>query len=421
VGGRLKRIFEHGMENCIQKLNCRICGSGDIEKVLDLGEMPLANAFLNGEEISLPEARFPLVVNFCRSCSAHQLSHTVNGDLLFKHYHYVTSASKPLAEHFYALADEIAKEYATSPDDLVVEIGSNDGCLLSRLKDKCQVLGVDPAENVTGIAEEQEIRTITDFFSSELAKKIRLEFGPAKVVVANNVMAHIDDLPDIFSGVKELLFDDGKYIFEVHWVGNLLTEGGFDQIYHEHLYYHSLHDIKKLLEVVGLSLNDVKLIPIHGQSMRVFADSVGESSDAVRELLEREVEMGLTDSQTFKDFSNKIEANKKKLKDFLLTAKREGKRIAGYGAPAKGNTLLNYFDIGPDILDYVTDTTPSKQGTYTPGTHIPVVSPDILKEDPPDYLLLLSWNYADAILQKENVLREGGVKFIIPVPEMRIV
>ncbi len=409
------------MENFYQKLNCRICDSKNMEKVLDLGSMPLANDFLSKKSLHVPEMVFPLAINFCSNCSLVQTSHVVDGDLLFKNYHYETSASRPLVEHFYSLADEIAKDYIQSPDNLVVEIGSNDGSLLSRIKDRCRVLGIDPGGNVAEIAIKNGISTITDFFSTTLAKKIKSEKGMAKVVVANNVMAHIDDVRYVFSGVKELLSPGGRFIFEVHWVGNLIDEGGFDQIYHEHLCYYSLHSLKFLLDSLRMVINDIKLVPIHGESLRVFAGHSGKSSRSVIEFLDREVKMGLTKRDTYIGFSKKVESNKKKLVDLLWELKKEGKKIIGYGAPAKGNTLLNYFKIGPDILDFITDTTPAKQGTYTPGTRIPVVSPEILKNELPDYIFLLSWNYADAILEKEKGLREKGVKFIIAVPEVRVV
>lgn len=418
MAGSIKRIFGNRMENFYQRVTCPLCGSADIETVLDLGETPLANAFLDEAALEKEEPKFPLSLNFCRNCFSVQLRHVVNGEVLFKNYHYATSASRPLVEHFYGLADEITEKYVKSPEDFVVEIGSNDGALLSRIKDRCRVLGIDPASNIT---ESASVPTVTDFFTTALAEEIRLKHGRARVVTANNVMAHIDDLRDVFAGVKELLSDDGRFIFEVHWVGNLLTEGGFDQIYHEHLYYHSLHTLKTLLESLGMTVNDIKLIPIHGESIRVYAGKSGESAPFVREFLDREVKMGLTQKSTYVNFSNKIETNKKKLLELLSGLKADGKKIIGYGAPAKGNTLLNYFGIGPDMLDYITDTTPQKQGTYTPGTHLPVVSPEKLKTEIPDYILLLSWNYAGAILEKEKELRKKGVKFIIPVPEACIV
>jgi SAM-dependent methyltransferase len=410
------------MENVHQKVSCRICGSSELATVLDLGTTPLANAFLTEEQLSAPELVFPLAISFCPDCASVQLTHTVDGSVLFKDYHYETAASRPLVEHFHALAEEILEKYATSPDDLVVEIGSNDGSLLSRIKGRCRVLGVDPAANVASTAIRNGVPTIVDFFTLPVAKKIQAEFGKAQVIVANNVMAHIDDIRGVFAAVKELLTPDGRFIFEVHWVGNLLTEGGFDQIYHEHIYYHSLHALKHLVESLGMVVKDVTLVPIHGESMRVSVALSGESSQAVHDFLGREVEMGLTRKETFLGFGEKIEANRKKLVALLASLKKEGKRVVGYGAPAKGNTLLNYFRIGPDALEYITDTTLAKQGTYTPGTHIRVVSPEALQGDAqPDYVLLLSWNYADAILAKEEELRARGVKFIIPVPEVRIV
>ena len=409
------------MENIYKKLTCRVCRSKNLEKVLDLGAMPLANAFLPQESLSVPERVFPLAINFCNNCSLVQLSHVVNGELLFKDYRYATSASRPLVEHFHSLADEIATDFIQSPNDLVVEIGSNDGSLLARIKNRCRVLGVDPAQNLAEVAAKNNIPTIVSFFTDALAKKIKSEAGAAKVVVANNVMAHIDDIHDVVSGVRELLCPDGRFIFEVHWAGNLIGEGGFDQIYHEHLCYWSLHSLKYLLDSLGMIINDVKLVPMHGQSLRVYAGLSGASSGAVGELLSREIAMGLTRIGAYFDFAEKVGLNKKHILNILHGLKKAGKKIVGYWAPGKGNALLNYFQIGPDMLDFVTDTTPSKQGMYTPGTHIPVVSPEILKTDPPDYILLLSWNYADAILEKEKELRKNGVKFIIPVPEVRVV
>ena len=245
--------------------------------------------------------------------------------------------------------------------------------------------------------------------------------GKAKVVVANNVMAHINNIKDVFAGVKSLLLPNGKFIFEVHWVGNLLTDGGFDQIYHEHFYYHSLYSIKHLIESLDMVVEDIKLVPIHGESMRVYVGLSGKGSKAVGEFLKREKKMGLVDIKTYKNFSKKVESNKDDLKKLLLSLKKKGKRIVGYGAPAKGNTLLNYFKIGPEIIDYIIDTTISKQGTFTPGSHIPIMSPETLRKEMPDNVLLLSWNYADAILEKEKELRKKGVKFIIPVPRVKIV
>ncbi|MFA6095221.1 MAG: class I SAM-dependent methyltransferase [Candidatus Paceibacterota bacterium] len=410
------------MEDFYKRLECHSCGNKGLIKVLDLGATPLANAFLSSEALGEPELIVPLAINFCPECSLVQLTHVVKGDVLFSDdYHYATSASRPLVEHFKGLAQEIAKHYVKSPHDLVIEIGSNDGTLLSYLTKSCNVLGIDPARNMAAIALTKGVPTVTEFLDMPLAERLRKEKGGAKVVVANNVMAHIDGIKDVFAAVKELLADDGRFIFEVHWVGNLVTEGGFDQIYHEHLFYYSLHSLRHMLGSLGMVINDVKLVPMHGESLRVYAGRSGESSQAVRDLLKREEEMGLAKAETYLAFSKKVFLNKEKLMKFLKDMKKSGKKIVGYGAPGKGNTLLNYYGIGPDILDFITDTTPQKQGTYTPGMHIPVVHPDRLKSEQPDYILLLSWNYADAILAKEKALRDQGVKFIVPVPEMKIV
>lgn len=408
------------MEKYKIRNKCHICNNADFTEILNLGEMPPANSFLNKSEFK-NEDRFPLAVQLCKNCMSLQLCHLVSPKLLFKHYHYATGASKPLVEHFYKLADEIATNYVDSKNDLVIEIGSNDGVLLSRIRDKSRILGIDPAENIAQIAKKSRIPTKVGFFSFKFSQKIKKEKGKAKVIVANNVMAHIDDLRDIFLGVKNLLSSDGKFIFEVHWVGNLLTDGGFDQIYHEHIYYHSLHGLSHLLESVGMYINDAQLVPIHGQSLRVYAGKEKTRLESVVKILEKEKEMGLLETNTYENFASRVFKLKESLMSLLKRLKSDDKKIVGYGAPAKGNTLINFFGIDDQLLDYITDTTPSKQGSYTPGSHIPVLPPEKLENDQPDYVLLLSWNYASAILEKEKNLRDKGVKFIIPVPEVKII
>lgn len=404
-----------------QTKKCRICGGKKLEVILDLGKTPPANAFLSKKDLKKKEAHFPLVLVFCNKCSLVQLGHSVDPKILFQNYHYNTGASKPLVDHFTSMAEELSKKYLNSKNDLVVEFGSNDGVLIGVLKNKCRVLGVDPAKNVVKLAHERGVKTIIDYFDERSAKNITNEFGQAKIIVANNVFAHIDDIHEVLAGVNILLHNSGYFIFECHWVGNLIGRGGFDQIYHEHLFYYSLHSLQILLATIGMVIEDVKLMPIHGESLRVYARKSGESNLAVKEFLKHEKEIGLIKKETYKNFGKKVELNKNKLRNLLKTLKKLGKTIVGYGAPGKSTTLLNFFKIGPEILDFITDTTLAKQGTYTPGTHIPVVHPKILIEKKPDYILLLSWNYADTILKKEKQLREKGVKFIIPVPEVRIV
>lgn len=408
-------------QNFICKTGCHICGESGLIKVLDLGEMPLANSFLCKEELNKPEKKFSLTVYFCRNCFSLQLLDVINSEVLFRDYSYLTSASKPLVDHFVQMGHDIVGVFIKDRNDLIVEIGGNDGVLLNAVKDKCRVLNIEPARNVAEMSREKGIETINEFFNNELALITLKKYGNAKVVVANNVMAHIADIKSVFEGVKNLIGEEGVFVFEVHWVGNLLNEGGFDQIYHEHLFYHSLLALNNLVARFELNIFDIELVPIHGQSMRVFMSKNMPIKDSVNEFLKKEKELGLDNSETFLNFSDKVEINKKELVSLLNKLKEDGKKIIGYGAPAKGNTLLNYFHIDNSILDYIIDTTPLKQGMYTPGTHIIVSSPERIKEDVPDYILLLAWNYADAILEKEKSLREQGVKFIIPVPKVKVV
>jgi hypothetical protein len=419
MGGRTSSQIKN-MEHFSRRSNCRVCGGTNLVKVLDLGSMPLANAFLKKEDFGSEES-FPLTVVFCEDCFLLQVPEVVDPAILFKDYDYITSASKPLAEHFVEMGKVLKDRFITTKNDLMVEVGGNDGTLLGAVKDDCRVLNIDPAENIAALAREKGVATEVAFFGKETALIIRKKYGSAKVIVANNVMAHIDDIRGVFKGVSSLLSDDGSYVFEVHWVGNLIGDGGFDQIYHEHLCYYSLLTLNRLIEDSGMHIFDVEFVPIHGKSLRVFAGKKQQKTKAVDEVFLFEKEIGLDKTETFKKFSEKVEKNRADILDVLSRLKKEGKKIAGYGAPAKGNTLLNYVGIGPDVIDYLTDTTPMKQGLYSPGGHIPVVSPDKLISDRPDYVLLLAWNYADAILKKEAKLREDGVKFIIPVPDVRIV
>lgn len=409
------------MNYCKFRKTCRICHSRKLAKIIDLGEMPPANAFLKKSELAKLESSFPLVLYFCLDCGLLQLRHVVSPEILFKNYRYQTSASTPLIAHFKKLAREIVSKHISSKNDLVVEIGSNDGVLLEHIKPFARVLGVDPARGMAKIAEERGVPTLTGYFNKRTAEKIIKTDGQASVIVANNVIAHIDDLGSVFEGIVKLLKPNGKFIFEVHWAGNLVGKGGFDQIYHEHLCYFSLHAISRLSAKFGLTILDVSLVRVHGESLRVTVGTIGSPEGAVESLLKKERRLGLSKPEAYKKFALKVKRNKLALGNLLKQIKKEGKKIVGYGAPAKGNTLLNYLRINRETLDFITDTTLSKQNLYTPGTKIPIFSPEKLAGANPDYILLLSWNYADEILKKESALRESGVKFIVPVPEVKIV
>jgi len=404
-----------------KRTTCRICGEKDLKHVLDLGKTPLANAFLSKEAAKKKDATYPLQLVFCPNCSLVQLAHVVDPSVLFKGYHYLTSGSPVLVEHFQSEAVDIAARYKLGKKDLAVEIGSNDGILLAAIKDHVRVLGIDPAETAAAEAKKRGVDTVIDFFGERVARSVVKKHGQAKVIFANNVIAHIDDLDDVLKGVQILLADDGGFVFEAHWVYNLIGDGGFDQIYHEHLSYYSLHALSHLAKRFGFVVADVETVPIHGESLRVFFQKKGKSSLRVTKLLAREKKAGLDTIRAYRRFAPKVEKNKRDLVKLLDSLKKKGFTIAGYGASAKGNTLLNYMHISRKHLDFITDTIPLKQWTFTPGAHIPVVPPDMLFTKRPDYLLLLAWNYAPSILHREQALRALGTKFIIPVPKVQVV
>ncbi len=409
------------MNKITRKSICRICGAEDFAKILDLGKMPPANSFLDKKELSRPEGKFPLVVYFCKNCGLLQLRDIVHPKFLYTHYDYMSSASKPLADYLENLGLELSAKFIKSKKDLVIDIGGNDGTLLGAIKNRCRVLDIEPAKRIAKLARTVGIETINEFFSEKLADWILKKYGPASVVAANNVIAHIDDLADLFNGVKLLIGESGVFSFDVHWVGNLIGDGGFDQIYHEHLCYFSLSVLNGFVEKVGLRIFDVELTTMHGASLRVFVAKARPVQESVGLIIAKEKKLGLTKLATYLAFAKRVRQNQKELRTLLLGLKKTGKTIAGYGAPAKGNTLFNFCDIDSRIVDYIVDTTSLKQGLYTPGGHIPVLHPDEFHKRKPDYAVLLAWNYADMILEKEKKFRQNGGKFIIPVPKPRIV
>ncbi|MBI4015733.1 MAG: methyltransferase domain-containing protein [Candidatus Aenigmarchaeota archaeon] len=407
------------MDNFSHRETCRVCGGRKLYRFLNLGKMALANAFVKNSYQE--DEKFPLEVYFCMDCYLVQLVDIVNPKILFNNYAYSTSASKPLEEHFRKMGEDLVNKFVNSVSSLVIEIGSNDGALLYAINNRCKTLGIEPADNLAKVSVSRGIETIPEFFSERLAAEIIKKYGNAKIVIANNVVAHIDDLRGLFNGVKALVGKEGVFVFEVHWVGNLIGDGGFDQIYHEHLSYFSLHALSTIVKSVGLDIFDVEKVPIHGESLRVFVSAGREQSEAVLGQITLEKELGLDKIETYMKFADRVEKNKKALVELLLSLKGDGKTIIGYGAPAKGSTLLNYCGIDGKILDFVTDSTPMKQGLYTPGTHIKILPPDSLYKSHIDYALLLSWNYAAVIIEKERKFRKSGGKFIIPVPDVRIV
>lgn len=403
---------------------CRICKEDRLTKVIDLGLTPLANAFLTRENLHKAEKKYPLRVFFCHNCNLLQLIDVVSPKVLFRNYVYFSSGMPVLPEHFRNYAQEVKENFATSKDDFVVEIGSNDGLLLGAIKKLgAKVLGVDPAINIATIANKHGVMTLPDFFTRKLAKDIVRKYGHAKVVIGNNVVAHIDNHHDLVSGIATLLADDGVFILEAPYLVDMFENLTFDTIYHEHLSYLAVKPLKQLFDQYNMEIIDVRTFPVQGNSLRVYAAKKGSQKikSSVKQFIEKEKEMKLDKVDTYLRLANRIAKLRRDVVKLLTRLKSEGKRIAAYGAPAKGNTLLNYFDIGSRVLDYATEGLPSKVGLYTPGTHIPVVHINEARKNPPDYYLLLAWNYKDAVLEKEKEFRKRGGKFILPVGKVEII
>ena len=393
-----------------------------MREFLNLGEHPLDNAIVSREKLAEPEMRYPLRVLFCQECGLSQLGEVISPKILFRDYVYLTSGMPRVSEHFRNYANDIVDRFSR-PGGLVVEIGSNDGILLAAVKERgTRVLGIDPALNIAKVANDRGVETIPDFFSQHLATDIARKYGQADVVIGNNVVAHIDDHHDLLRGVITFLKPDGAFIFEAPYLLDMFERLAFDSIYHEHLSYLSIRPLRRLMQDHEMEIFDVRMFPVQGESIRVFAGLAGKHAimPSVAKFLELEEKSGLDDFESYQELSSRIQQLKSEVVSTLHDFKRQGKRIAGYGAPARGNTILNYYGIGPDMLEYATEELPTKIGRFTPGTHIPVIHVEESRKNPPDYYLLLAWNYLDAVLEKERAFRERGGKFILPVGETRI-
>ena len=404
-----------------QRETCRICLSPELVKFLDLGSTPLADAFVTSPD--QPEPRIPLELLICTNCWLVQLSADVDADKLFNaDYGFFTSASPSSVTHFHNYVQSLIKDFNKECSGLVVEVASNDGVMLEHFQNAgCAVLGVDPALNAAIAAIKKKVLTLTAFFGKEVGIKIAEGFGQASLITANNVVAHVIDLHDFMDGVSALLADNGLFVFEVQYFPELFFNNQFDHVYHEHRSFFSLFPLHALLEQHGLTVFRVDAVNTQGGSIRVFARKGSvEVENSVGWYLKREEEMGLKQLDTYKGFQARVNFIRQKVWEVIEQAKAQGKKVVGYGASAKSNTLLNYFGLTNKEIEYIEDLTPHKIGRFTPGTHIPIYAPDKRAEKQPDFFLLLVWNYLNDILGREAAFLQGGGKFIIPIPSVTV-
>jgi hypothetical protein len=408
-----------------KRTQCRACESRRLSVVLSLGMQPLANSLPRSPSAFDDEAFYPLDVYFCEECSLLQLLDVIDAEVLFRDYIYVTGTSSTIAEHNERYARAVIEQVGAGRNDLILEIASNDGSLLSCFAPYgVRTLGVEPATNIAQMARSAGIETVNEFFDRATAATLLRAHGPAKAVLANNVLAHVDDPRDFLAGVRSLLAIDGFAIFEVPYIGELLDRLEYDTIYHEHLCYFSVTTLLRLADAAGLSIRRVDRVPVHGGSLRVYARLASGGTghaDAVLAMALQEERDGLRRKATYLKFADRVADTRTSLLALLNRLRDEGRSVAAYGAPAKGNTLLNYCGIGTDLVAYTVDRNTLKVGRYTPGTHLPILPVETLLERQPDHVLILAWNFADEIIAQQAEYRDRGGRFILPIPEPRIV
>jgi C-methyltransferase C-terminal domain/Putative zinc binding domain/Methyltransferase domain len=410
-------------------LTCRLCGSGHLRSFLDLGATPPCELFLPAEAVEQPEMTYPLHVRVCESCLLAQLPPLITPEETFTEYAYFSSFSTSWVEHARRFVDGAVARLGLGPESFVVEVASNDGYLLQHVVGRgIRCLGVEPSRNVGEAAREKGVPTLTAFLTPETGAQVRAEHGPADLVALNNVYAHIPDVVGFTKGLRSLVADDGWVSIEVQHLLTLVQRTQFDTIYHEHFQYYTVLTAQRALASGGLTLVDVELLDTHGGSVRLWARPTealsgvaGEPSQAVHDVLAAEAAAGLHTAAGHDGFATAVSRVRDDLVAFLIEARRAGKTVVGYGAPGKGNTLLNYCGIRPDLLAYTVDRNPYKHGRFTPGTRIPVLPPEQIAVDRPDYVLVLPWNLRTELIEQLSYVREWGGRLVFPIPTLEVV
>ena len=406
-------------------MKCRLCEGTTFETLIDLGLSPLSNRYITGENLESQEVYFPLHTRVCNQCFLAQIPEYEKPALIFQDYAYFSSYSSSWIRHCESYCRHVISEFNLNKDSLIVEVASNDGYLLKNFIQRgISCLGIEPASNVAEVAISKGVDTKIDFFGSKCAIDIQDELGSADLIVSKNVLAHVPDIHDFVEGYRLLLKKDGVITVEFPHLLELVRNNQFDTIYHEHFSYLSLRVVQQLFDLHSLRIFDVQKVSTHGGSLRIYGTHKGSTQhplrDQVKSVIQEEWEEGLFFQKTYQNFQLRVVEIKSKLVTLLSQIRLEQKRAVGYGAAAKGNTLLNYCGIRSDLLEFVADKSEKKQGLYLPGTRLPICSPEQLFENPPDYVLILPWNLKDEILQELSELRQLGTKFITPIPEIEV-
>ncbi|NQS90543.1 class I SAM-dependent methyltransferase [Patescibacteria group bacterium] len=402
--------------------SCLSCGGTSFKQIADLGKIPLPNGLVDPKHLTPHDKKYPLGIQMCNSCNLIQLTHIVAPDEMFDDYFYIPSTSVTMLRHFKEMAQSIVAKYKVNPGELVIDIGSNDGTLLSYfMQEGTNVLGVDPADNIVSEANSKGIRSVVRYFSQEVAHELKRTYGSATVITGTNVFAHIPNINDVLAGVRHCLHDDGIFVSEFAYGVELLRGIEFDTIYHEHVFYHTVTALIPLFERAGLTIVDVERYPIHGGSLRVFANKSGKGQKKRRIAKFIEAERSFLTPQLFASFQPKIAEIKKATVNYLREQSLKGRSVIGYGAPAKATVFLNFCGIGKDLIPIIVDSIPYKQGKLVPGVRIPIVSEERFLEIGADVSLIFPWNFVSEIVKKNSEYCEAGGKFVVAIPKLTVI